>query len=129
MCIMTNKAKFIQGVNEGTIVLKNKNKDEIVAMLRQQKFFENFQVNKSDDEEMSEDVEVTKDVVRDSIDRYLLSMPLYSLSKERVQDLEKKINDKGHEIEELEKLSVEDLWSRELDKFEKAYIAELKERD
>ena len=126
---MTNKAKFIQGVNEGTIVLKNKNKDEIVAMLRQQKFFENFQVNKSDDEEMSEDVEVTKDVVRDSIDRYLLSMPLYSLSKERVQDLEKKINDKGHEIEELEKLSVEDLWSRELDKFEKAYIAELKERD
>jgi hypothetical protein len=56
-------------------------------------------------------------------------MPLYSLSKERVQDLEKKISDKKVEIEKLEKLTVEDLWIQELDKFEKAYINELKERD
>jgi DNA topoisomerase-2 len=34
MCIMQNKHRFIEGVNDNTIVLKNKTKDEIVQMLK-----------------------------------------------------------------------------------------------
>ena len=90
MCIMQNKHRFIEGVNDNTIVLKNKTKDEIIHMLKDKKFFVGFQVN-NDEDQGSEEAEVSKDPVRDSIDKYLLSMPLYSLSKERVQDLEKKI--------------------------------------
>jgi len=60
---------------------------------------------------------------------YLLSMPIYSLTKERVEDLQKKISEKQSEIAELEKLTVEDIWLRELDRFEESYIRELKERD
>jgi len=90
MCIMQNKHRFIEGVNDNTIVLKNKTKDEIIHMLKDKKFFLGFQVN-NDEDQGSEEAEVSKDPVRDSIDKYLLSMPLYSLSKERVQDLEKKI--------------------------------------
>lgn len=56
-------------------------------------------------------------------------MPIYSLTKERVEDLQKKIREKQSEIDELEKLTVEDIWVSELDKFERAYISELKERE
>jgi hypothetical protein len=56
-------------------------------------------------------------------------MPIYSLTKERVEDLQKRIREKQAEIDELEKLTVEDIWVSELDRFERAYIAELKERE
>ena len=37
-------------------------------------------------------------------------MPLYSLTKERVEDLTRKIKEKQAEIDELTKLSAEDIW-------------------
>jgi hypothetical protein len=56
-------------------------------------------------------------------------MPIYSLTKERVDDLQRKIKDKQAEIDALEKLTVQDIWISELDRFERSYIAELKERE
>lgn len=88
-------------------------------MLKEKGFITNFQVSKSDDEEQPSTG--TYD--------YLLSMPLYSLSKERVEDLQRKIKERQQEIYELEKQTVEDLWLKELDKFADTYISELKERD
>ncbi|MFO0118285.1 MAG: hypothetical protein ACK521_11975 [bacterium] len=59
----------------------------------------------------------------------MLGMPIYSLTKERVDDLQRKIKDKQAEIDALEKLTVQDIWISELDRFERSYIAELKERE
>jgi polyhydroxyalkanoate synthesis regulator phasin len=56
-------------------------------------------------------------------------MPIYSLTKERVDDLQRKIKEKQAEIDALEKLTVQDIWISELDRFERSYIAELKERE
>ena len=44
-------------------------------------------------------------------------MPLWSLTKERVEKLRRQIGDKEMEIDELIKLSKEDLWKRDLEDF------------
>lgn len=49
---------------------------------------------------------------------YLLNMPLYSLTKEKIDDLRSKIRAKKDDIEKLERATIEDLWLSDLDKFE-----------
>ena len=44
-------------------------------------------------------------------------MPIWSLTKERVEKLSKQIGDKEAEIDELIKLTKEDLWNSDLDAF------------
>ena len=55
-------------------------------------------------------------------------MPLYSLTKEKIEDLQAKIREKQQQIDELSKLTIEDLWIRELDRFEESYRKDLRAR-
>ena len=55
-------------------------------------------------------------------------MPLYSLTKERVEDLRAKIAAKQEEIAKLEKASIEDLWLTDLNKLELIYRRDLESR-
>ena len=48
---------------------------------------------------------------------YLLGMPIWSLTKERVEKLQKQMGDVELAIDELIKLSKEDLWKRDLEEF------------
>ena len=56
---------------------------------------------------------------------YLLSMPLYSLTKDKIEELQKKITEKKEQIKHLEELTEADIWLQELDTFEEAYRKEL----
>ena len=112
---MQNKCRFIESVNDGSVQLRNRTKEETIETLRQMGFAQH--AHKSDDEEHQGSFE------------YLLGMPIYSLTKERVDDLQRKIKEKQGEIEALEKMTVQEIWISELDRFERAYIAELKERE
>lgn len=47
---------------------------------------------------------------------YLLSMALWSLTEERINDLIKKMNEKKEEHDTLERLSIFDLWRTDIDK-------------
>ena len=64
------------------------------------------------DEETEEDAETGAS----SFD-YLLGMPIWSLTQERVEKLLKQIGDKEIEIDTLIKLSKEDIWAKDLDDF------------
>ena len=57
----------------------------------------------------------------------LSQMAIWSLTKERVDKLLKQIGEKEHQINELLKLSKEDLWERDLDDFMKEWDSSLKE--
>ncbi|KMU81332.1 hypothetical protein CISG_08743 [Coccidioides immitis RMSCC 3703] len=65
-----------------------------------------------EEEESEEDEQLSSDVFD-----YLLGMPLWSLTQERVEKLLRQIGDKELEIDALIKLSKEDLWKRDLDEF------------
>jgi len=49
---------------------------------------------------------------------YLLNMPLYSLTKEKVEEMQDKILQKRTKIEAFEGLTIEHLWLTDLEKFE-----------
>ncbi len=51
---------------------------------------------------------------------YLLSMPMWSLTYERVEQLLAQKKEKEDQIAELDKLSAKDIWKRDLDEFIKA---------
>ena len=46
---------------------------------------------------------------------YLIKIPLYDLSEEKIDELEKDINNNKLKLEELINLSIEDIWGNELD--------------
>ena len=93
--ILSTKVKFITDMILKKIDLSNKNKETII------KLFESKQFYKIPDEPIVYD--------------YLLRMPFYSLTKEKVEDLNKLHAKKKQEFDELNKKSPSQLWLDDLD--------------
>ncbi|KAL8737626.1 MAG: hypothetical protein Q9181_001499 [Wetmoreana brouardii] len=122
----TNQARFIKMIMDGQLIISRKKKADLVQELKAKKFKPIAKVTDAskqgelapiadDDEESEEDIETGAS----SYD-YLLGMPLWSLTRERVDKLEQMIGDREVEIDALLKMSNEDLWRVDLD----AFIAE-----
>ena len=58
-----------------------------------------------------------------------MQMPIWSLTQERVDKLLKQIGDREMEIDDLIKLSKEDLWKRDLDEFIEEWRFQLEDED
>ena len=91
--ILDWKMKFIIGVIDGSIIVNNQTKDKIVDQLVKLDF-PKLSENKSYD--------------------YLLQMPIYSLSKEKIDELQKKIDDLEEELEKIESTTEVARWKSEL---------------
>ena len=104
--IISFKVKFILMVVQKEIEINNKKKAEIEETLEKNKF-PKFGKNKSD-------TKLTYD--------YLLTMPIYNLSYEKIEELKKQHQDKEAEYKSLEALTPEDIWISELDILEEEYI-------
>ena len=79
--ILDWKMKFITGVIDGTILVNNQTKEKINKQLEEQEF-PKLSENKSYD--------------------YLVNMPIYSLSKEKIDELQKKIDNLEDELAKIE---------------------------
>ena len=64
-----------------------------------------------------EEAEQTHDEIPHKEYDYLLSMPLWSLTKERVEDLIKQMDNKKSEHETLDKMPIFKIWEQDLAKF------------
>jgi DNA topoisomerase-2 len=73
---------------------------------------------KSEIEEKLIELKFTK--IEDSYN-YLLSMPIYNLTQEKIEELKKQENEKQTEYDILVKMKPHDLWLIDLDDFENAY--------
>jgi len=93
------KVKFILSIIENKLEINNKKKNDIELKLIELGF-PKLGKNKDDDK-------VSYD--------YLLSLPVYNLTKEKIDELKKNKNDKDVEFNELNDLSSEEIWSNELD--------------
>ena len=91
--LLKNKTKFILNVIKGNIELRNKPKETIIR-----------QIDK---------IEVDK---IDGSYNYLLSIPLYSITKEYVDKFKKDISDKENEIKILQKSKIEEIYIEDLKK-------------
>jgi DNA topoisomerase-2 len=89
--VISNKIRFIIDVIEGHILIMNKKMKEIEDKLEERGF----------------------DRFEDSYN-YLLQMPIYQLTAEKKEKLEKEVAKLKEEIENLEKTSIIDIWENEL---------------
>jgi DNA topoisomerase-2 len=85
---------FIKNVTEGNIVVNKQKKEAIIEQLDKPEFDK-----------------IIKD--EDSYD-YLLRMPIYNLTEERMEELKNKIIDMKKELTIIKETSAADMWSKEI---------------
>ncbi|XP_077227115.1 DNA topoisomerase 2-like [Tasmannia lanceolata] len=135
MLKMDNKVRFILGVVRGEIIVNNRKRADLFLELKQ-KGFTPLPNNKPksvvavdneetlETEENEEDLEVTRGVKASDYE-YLLSMPIGTLTLEKVQELLAQKEKLANEVEELKKVTPESLWRKDLD----AFMVELDKQD
>ncbi|KAL4729566.1 DNA topoisomerase 2 [Fusarium chlamydosporum] len=120
---LQNQARFIKEIIDNKLVVGKKKKAMLVQELRDRDY-EAFPprgdkkktADEEDDEDDNQDVEGDLEGGARDYD-YLLSMPIWSLTAERLEKLKQAIEKKKAEHEELLALSEKDLWCRDLDDF------------
>ena len=113
--VISYKVKFILMVVEKKLEINNKKKQEIEEKLEKHKF---PKLGKS-----NEDTKVSYD--------YLLSMPIYNLTQEKIEELKQQQDEKQAEYDDLDGKTPQDIWLGELDvleaKYEKWYSKKVQE--
>ena len=89
--VLQEQMRFIEYVIDERIVVAKRTKEEIISQLEQHNFLK----------------------VNDSYD-YLLNMRIYNLSKEKIDELDKKIENLQQELEKYRSLTNIDIWIDEL---------------
>ncbi|XP_041830802.1 DNA topoisomerase 2-alpha [Melanotaenia boesemani] len=130
---LSNQARFILEKIQGTLVIENKPKKELIRMLQQMgydsdpvKAWKQAQEKNEEESEDEEGGEEQTDKDDNGPDyNYLLSMPMWFLTKEKKEELCKQRDAKLTELNTLKKKSPADLWredlaafSEELERFE-----------
>jgi DNA topoisomerase-2 len=93
---LTNIVRFIEAIISGKLKINNRKKDDIISDLEKMKF----------------------DTIEDSFG-YLINMPIYNLTQEKVAEYNEAKEDKFKELETLRKISIKELWKRDLDELKK----------
>lgn len=94
--LLENKIKFIEKINSGEIIVSNKSKTDIEKQLVKLKI-----------KKINNDYE------------YLLKMSIYSLTKEKIEELKEILSQNKKKIEELQLKSEKDLWIEDLEELKK----------
>uniref|UniRef100_A0A8C3A1H5 DNA topoisomerase 2 n=1 Tax=Cyclopterus lumpus TaxID=8103 RepID=A0A8C3A1H5_CYCLU len=119
---LSNQARFVLEKIEGKVSIENKTKRELIRMLVQ-KGYESDPVvawSKSQEKEEEDRDGNESDGSVDSGSsagpnfNYILNMPLWCLSKEKVDDLLKQRDHKRAELSDLQKKLPDDLWKEDL---------------
>jgi DNA gyrase/topoisomerase IV subunit B len=120
--LITWKAKFIMGVisedNDEKIYVNKRSKKNIYEQLEQKEFPKEIDGNLV----KLKDIEQTlDDNVNEKAYNYLLSMSIYNLTQEKIDELLKNKADIEAEYETLKAKTHLDLWNEDLDNLENAY--------
>merc|ERR1712110_246328 len=130
--LLSNKARFIVEKCKGDITVENKKRKKMIAELIAKNYdpdpvkrwkiehdkLMNLESQENGAQSESDDNgdNGSEDVKADDFD-YLMSMPMWSLTLERKDDLLKKKNEKKKELNDLKATSKEDLWRMDLKEF------------
>jgi DNA topoisomerase-2 len=102
--LLKYRRKFIKMVIDKKLIIFKKQKQELVKELEELEF-----------------PQLSTDINSKSSFDYLVGMSMWSLTNEKVDELENKYNDKKEELHKYKSITVEELWIKELDELEKVY--------
>jgi len=118
---LDNKMRFVQAVIDGKLKIAKRKKSELVAQLQKDGYtaFEPTAKKKKpseDEDEEEQDSDSTQEASARGYD-YLLGMPLWSLTLERVEQLQAQLNSKEAELKELLATTTKQMWAKDLEAF------------
>merc|ERR1719443_126861 len=119
--LLDAKVRFVLMVIRGELIVSNRKKADILQDLRSKGFKAYHEIYSKEPAGATSSEGSEKGGAFD----YLLGMPIWSLTMERVEKLKEESKRKTEELETLKKLSIQDLWEQDLD----AILAELKAID
>jgi DNA topoisomerase-2 len=108
LVVLSNKAKYIKENLDGTIDLRKKKKEQVTTMLEEKGY---------DKVEGDEDY------------KYLVKMPMDSVTEENVEKLLKDKGTKQTELEQIKNTTINKMWINELKNLREQYIEYKEERD
>ena len=107
LVLLTNKARYIKENLDGTIDLRKKKKEQVIQMLEAKGY----------------------DIIDDDVDyKYLVRMPMDSVTDENVEKIFKEKGDKESELEMIKSTTINQMWTCELDRLREEYIVYKEER-
>jgi DNA topoisomerase II len=101
LVMLSNKARYIQENLDGTIDLRKKKREEVNDMLQSKGY-----------NQMDEDADY----------KYLVRMPMDSVTEENVAKLLKSKGDKEAELERVKTTTIQQMWKSELDALKEQYL-------
>uniref|UniRef100_H3G7M6 DNA topoisomerase 2 n=1 Tax=Phytophthora ramorum TaxID=164328 RepID=H3G7M6_PHYRM len=129
--LLSNKARFVLSVVEGKLIVSNRKRQDLLEELISEGYDQILPKSKrkssNDDDSNDEDEGNVTDAGRGY--DYLLSMKIWSLTKERVDKLRAELQDREQEFSVLEGRTVQDLWITDLDALEKMLVETEAERE
>lgn len=127
--ILSNKARFVEEVCRGDLVVSNRKRADLLADLKERGYDLSHQDEKKDSDVESEEDTTPEESASDAElakgYEYLLGMKIWSLTFERAEDLRRQKAEKALEVEKLQATSPEAIWLADLDAIDEA----LNERD
>jgi len=112
--ILKNKVRYINDILTDQIIVNKRKKDNIFEQLEKKNYPKLSKNPESTEEEKSYE--------------YLSQMLLFSLTEEKIEELELEYKNKEKEYNDYNSLTPIELWKRELIEFKKSYIAWLDEK-
>ena len=109
--ILKSKVRFIQEIMDEVIVIFRK-KREIVNNILEENDYKKFDLTST---------VLDKDCDLNGNYNYLVNMPIYSFTKDKIDELDSQMNDKQSEYDSLDKKTEKDLWNDDLDAFLEKY--------
>jgi DNA topoisomerase II len=128
---LDNRVRFILAVVHGELIVSNRKKKDILAELKSEGYKTFFPTKKNStvvngDEEDADEDQSTSISTPDNLDKgydYLLSMKIWNLTEEKVNELCKEREAKREALDTLMRKTPGDLWLEDLDALEVALDA------
>jgi len=118
--MLSNKARFVQEVCDGQLVVSNRKKVALLEDLQRRKY-ELFDKNDTIDD-IDEDEDVSTSVLSRGYE-YLLGMKIWSLTYEKAEDLRRQLDERTKELQTLQATSPSRIWLNDLDSIDIALDA------
>lgn len=140
--MLANKARFVEEVCDGDLIVSNRKRKDILNDLRERGYDlmakdetkeatsdendndDNSSDSDSNDEDNNEDESLSITKLAKGYE-YLLGMKIWSLTYEKAEELRRQVEEKNQEVQILSDTSPSQIWSNDLDEIEVA----LDERD
>jgi DNA topoisomerase-2 len=126
LLLLNSKIRFIEEYIGGSLDINKKSKEYILSLLEQRgypklKWNNDNKNNRNDNKEGNGDSDDNESNVSNVSFDYLIRMPIFSLSLEKIKELENQRDNKKSELATLQSKTEKDLWKEDLIKVSKYF--------